>query len=62
MSRVYLSCLLFSLLQLLAVPLAAQSSTRSITVTGVAEKELAPDRYTISVAIQAEGTWMKMIR
>jgi uncharacterized protein YggE len=62
MSRVYLSCLLFSLLQLLAVPLAAQSSTRSITVTGVAEKELAPDRYTISVAIQAEGKTTELAR
>lgn len=35
-----------------------QDNLRTITVTGRAEKELAPDRYQISVAVKANGKTM----
>lgn len=62
MPRLYLLGLTFALLQLLSFPLAAQSPNRSITVTGFAEKELAPDRYSIKVAIQVEGKTTELAR
>ena len=62
MHRVYLTCLVFSLLQLLSAALPAQTPVRSIVVTGQAEKELAPDRYTVAVSIQVEGKTTELAR
>lgn len=62
MHRVYLTCLVFSLLHLLSAALPAQTPVRSIVVTGQAEKELAPDRYTVAVSIQVEGKTTELAR
>lgn len=62
MSRFLLACLAVSFLYLPAIPLSAQSAVRSITVTGSAEKELVPDRYSIKVAIQVDGKTTELAR
>lgn len=62
MARFYLALIVVLVLSWPAAPAAAQTAKRSITVTGMAEKELLPDRYSIKVAIQVEGKTTELAR